>query len=300
MKTFTKTLALATGLTLGLAAPFAQADAITPLTTADMTSATFNSMFQPISSDPVMSSPFTYQGSPSSGNVVSQVFQGTGTAAGLYAYAYQYDLNPTSTDSDNAPVDLKGTSWKFNSTPILSDLTGTGTKVGAYTITDGAIGGIGTPGTQKPTELDWEPKTSSGSLLATYFDKNQQIPALQGGTNSATFVVLTNQPPTQKFVSILGSNPIDPTSSLTSTYSPQNGQYRAGPRARAGHDPGLGRHDGGHRPGASGPQGPPRPRLSWATIRRPGLGSRERRTRMRRCQKPLAKARGFGALRGFR
>jgi hypothetical protein len=228
MKTFTKTLALATGLTLGLAAPFAQADAITPLTTANMPSATFNSMFQPISGDPVISSPFKYEGSPSSGNVVSQAFQGTGAAAGLYAYAYQYNLNNV-TDSDNAPVDLKGTSWKFNSTPILSDLAGTGTKVGAYTITDGAIGGIGTPGTQKPTELDWEPNTSSGSLLATYFDKNHQIPALQGGTNSATFVVLTNQPPTQKFVSILGSNPIDSTSALTTAFSPQNGLIEPAP-----------------------------------------------------------------------
>ena len=228
MKTFTKTLALATGLTLGLAAPFVRADAITPLTTENLPSATFNSLFQPISGDSVISSPFTYQGSPASGNVVSQVFQGTGPAAGQYAYAYQYDLNNV-TDSDNSPVDLKGTSWKFNSTPTLTDLAGTGTKVGAYTITDGAIGGIGAPGTQKPTELDWEPKTSSGSLLATYFDKNQGIPALQAGNNSATFVVLTNQAPTQKFVSIMASNPIDPSSSLTSAYSPVNGLIEPAP-----------------------------------------------------------------------
>jgi hypothetical protein len=233
MKTFTKTLALATGLTLGLAAPFAQADAITPLNTADMTSDTFNSLFTPIGNP--MSSPFTYQGSQgSSGSVVSQVFQGTGANANLYAYAYQYGLNNV-TDSDNAPVDLKGTSWKFNSTPILTDLTHTGTQVGAYTITSnpdgtgGTIGGIGASGTQKPTELDWEPNTSSGSLLATYFDKNHQIPALQGGANSATFVVLTNQSPTQKFVSILGTNPIDPTSPLTTTFSPQNGLIEPAP-----------------------------------------------------------------------
>ncbi len=230
MKTFTKTLALATGLTLGLAAPFAQADAITSLTTADLPSATFNSLFQPISSDPVMSSPFKYESSSSSGNVVSQAFQGMGAASGLYAYAYQYNLNKV-TDSDNALVDLKGASWKFNSTPVLSDFTGTGTKVGAYTITDGAIGGIGAPpiGAQKPTELLWAPNTTSGSLLATYFDKDHQIAALQGGDHSATFVVLTNQPPTQKFVSILGSNPIDPSSSLTTTVSPQDGLIQPAP-----------------------------------------------------------------------
>ncbi|MBV8268628.1 MAG: PEP-CTERM sorting domain-containing protein, partial [Planctomycetaceae bacterium] len=66
-------------------------------------------------------------------------------------------------------------------------------------------------------------------LLATYFDKNQGIPALQAGNNSATFAVLTNQAPTQKFVSILGTNPIDPASPLTTTFSPQNGSVEPAP-----------------------------------------------------------------------
>jgi hypothetical protein len=231
MKTFTKTLALATGLTLGLAAPFAQADPIDPLPIADIPSATFNKLFQPMSNNQVMASPFTFegsQGSPTSGNVVSQVFQGGGPAAGLYAYAYQYDLN-NAKDSDNALVDIKATSWKFNATPALSDLTNTGTKVGAYAITDGAIGGIVAPGTQKPTELNFEPNTSSGSLLATYFDKTQKIPALQGGRNSATFVVLADQPPTTKFVSILGTNPVTSASPLTTAFSPQNGNLEPVP-----------------------------------------------------------------------
>jgi hypothetical protein len=209
-----------------------------------MSSTTFDGLFTAMPNAPVISSPFTFQGSqgsPTSGNVVSQVFKGTGDAANLYAYAYQYDLN-NATDSDNAPVDLKGTSWKFNSTPILSnvtntgtftsDLTSTGNTVGAYTIKTGdVIGGLGMSGAQKPSELDWETNAKSGSLLATYFDKTQGISALQGGSNSATFVVLTNQLPTQtgKNVSILGSNPIDPTSPLTSTYSPQNGLIQPAP-----------------------------------------------------------------------
>ena len=68
------------------------------------------------------------------------------------------------------------------------------------------------PGTQTPTELDWEPNTDIRLAPGQYFDKTNQVPSLQAGTNSATFVVLTNQPPTQKFVSILGSDPIDPNS----------------------------------------------------------------------------------------
>ncbi len=228
MNKFTLTLALATGLTLGLAAPFAQADTITSLNTGDMSAATFNSLFQQIDGAPALSSPFQYQGNQISGHVVSQAFKGTGEATGLYAYGYQYDLNNV-TDSDNAPVDLKATSLKFSSTPILTDLTHSGVKVGAYAITDGAAGGIDVPGTQKPSELDWESNKTSGSLLATYFNKDNQIPSLPAGAHSATFVVLTDQPPTQKFVGILGSDPIEPNSPLTTTYAPLNGTIEPRP-----------------------------------------------------------------------
>ena len=65
--------------------------------------------------------------------------------------------------------------------------------------------------------------------MATYFDKDNQIPRSRPAHNSATFVVLTNQPPTQKFVSILSSSPIDPTSPLTTVYSPQDGLIEPAP-----------------------------------------------------------------------
>jgi len=229
MNTFTRSLALATGLALGLAAPSARADVIQSLEMADMSSAQFNSLFQPIDSAPLLSSSFKYADAPVSGAVLSQVFQGTGAAAGMNAYAYQYALNNVS-DGDHVPVDLRGTTWKFNDTPVGSDLTGVGHNVYAYTIKDGAVGGIGAPvaapgqGIIAPTQLNWEPNTSTGSLLATYFDANKQVPALLAGAHSATFVVLSEQPPTQKFVGILGSNPIDPSSPLTTTYSVDGGK----------------------------------------------------------------------------
>lgn len=228
MNKLATSLALAVGLAVGLAAPTARADAIQSLTMANMSAAQFNSLFTPIANDPVLSSPFTYQGAPVSGAVLSQVEQGTGAAAGLYAYMYQYALNPVN-DSDGSPVDLKGASWKFNATPVGSDFTGTGHNVYAYTISDGAIGGLHAPvaapgqGILSPTQLNWEPNAKSGSLLATYFDSTKQIPALEAGATSAAFVVLSTQPPTQKFVGILGSNPIDPNTALTTTYAANGG-----------------------------------------------------------------------------
>jgi hypothetical protein len=221
-------VALATGLALSLAGSPARADAIQSLSMADMSASQFNSLFTPIDTAPVLSSSFKYADAPVSGTVNSQVFQGTGAAAGLYAYAYQYALNNVA-DGDNTPVDLRGTSWKFNATPVGSDLTNTGQNAFAYTIKDGAVGGLAAPvaaagqGILSPTQLNWLPNTSTGSLLATYFDSAHGLPALQAGATSATFVVLSDKPFTQKFVGVLGSNPIDPQSSLTSAYSATGG-----------------------------------------------------------------------------
>jgi hypothetical protein len=227
-------VALATGLALSLAGSSARADAIQSLSMADMSASQFNSLFTPIDTAPVLSSPFKYADAPVSGTVNSQVFQGTGAAAGLYAYAYQYALNNVA-DGDNTPVDLRGTSWKFNATPVGSDFTNTGQNVYAYSIKDGAVGGLGAPvaapgqGILSPSGLNWLPSTSTGSLLATYFDSSKDLPALKAGATSATFVVLSDQPFTQKFVGILGSNPIDPQSSLTSAYAATGGTIQPVP-----------------------------------------------------------------------
>jgi hypothetical protein len=238
-------LALAAGLTMGLAATTARAASIDSLNLADMSASQFNSLFKPIAADPVLSSPFTYYGAPESGSVVSQVFAGTGSAQGLYAYAYQYDLNNVS-DSNNTPIDLRGTSWGFNSTPVGTKLTtdSSGNVTGftqnpagayAYAITDGAVGGIGASvaaagqSILKPTQLNWEPNTNSGSLLATYFDPTTNVPALQAGAHSATFVVLTSTPPTTTLTGILGSAPLAPGSTLVPTYAASLGDVKPHP-----------------------------------------------------------------------
>jgi hypothetical protein len=197
----------------------------------DMSAAQFNSLFKPIDDAPVLSSAFKYADAPLSGTVNSQVFQGTGAAEGLYAYAYQYALNNVA-DGDNTPVDLRGSSWKFNATPVGSDFTGVGHDIYGYTIKDGAVGGIGAPvaapgqGILSPSQLNWLPNTTTGSLLATYFDTTNGTPALQAGARSATFVVLSDKPFTQKFVGILGSNPIDPESPLTTAYAATGGKIQ--------------------------------------------------------------------------
>jgi len=226
MNKFTLTLALATGLTLGLAAPFARAadiPSIHSLSLGSMTADDFNKSFHSIEGTPAMSSPFRFAGtSGPSGVVMSQVFKGTGKYAGEYAYAYQYDLNSGSSTANQAldpkspptPLDLKGASWQFNATPFNS----------AYVISPGGtIGGIGASGDRAPSQLNWETNTSTGSLLATYFDPIKSTTALQGGQHSATFVVLSNQPFVQSYVGILGTNPIDPKAPLTTTFAANGG-----------------------------------------------------------------------------
>ncbi len=225
MNKLIRPLALAAGLTLGLAAPSARADSIQSLKIADLSASTFNTLFTPIANAPAISSPFTYAGSNGpSGTVLSQVFQGTGAEAGLYAYAFQYTLNNT-TASGSVPVDLKATSTPFNATPVGTDLTNSGSTNYVYAISNGAVGGIGAPtagngqSILKPTDVYWSPNTNTGSLLTTYFDPANQISALQAGAHSATFVVLSTQPFTTGNVAILGSTPIDPGSALTTTYT---------------------------------------------------------------------------------
>lgn len=224
-------VALATGLAFSLTGSTARADAIQSLSMTDMSASQFNSLFKPIDTAPVLASSFKFADAPQSGTVYSQVLEGTGAAEGLYAYAYQYALNNVA-DGDNTPVDLRGTSWKFNATPVGTDFTNTGSPVYGYTIKDGAVGGIGAPvaapgqGILSPSQLNWLPNTTTGSLLATYFDTAQGTPALQAGARSATFVVLSDKPFTQKFVGILGSNPIDPESPLTSAYAATGGDIK--------------------------------------------------------------------------
>src|SRR4051812_30609908 len=234
MNRFTLPLALATGLAVGLAAPSSRAAVIQALNTPEMSSAQFSSLFQPRSDAPVKTSSFTYLGAPTSGVMQSQVFEGTGAAAGLYAYAYQLGVNNVS-DSDGNLVNLQSASWKFNATPVGSDFLHQGHNSYSYVVKDGPVGNMSTPVAAPgqtvlgPASLSWQPGTNVGSLVASFVDPAAQVPALNAGGNSATFVVITDHPFTTQPVNIQSPNPIDPKSTLTETYSATGGAIQPVP-----------------------------------------------------------------------
>src|SRR5258708_2121083 len=98
MNKFMLAFALGTGLTLSLAAPPVKAaPIINTLATPSISASEFNSDFTPISNAPAMKSNFQlYNASnPVTGVMQSEVLQGTGEFAGLYAYAYQVSVSPT-------------------------------------------------------------------------------------------------------------------------------------------------------------------------------------------------------------
>lgn len=217
-------LALGTGFTLGSAvlAPARTHAAATSTTTAtpvvqelssqNISASQFNSLFKPIDNAPPLVSGFQFMGSPSSGTVRSQVFQGqAGTAAeGLTAYAYQVSVNNVSSDLGE-PVSVQAASWQFNSTPMASNLTGTSTY--SYNITDGAVGGLTVPqagtdsGIRSVSSLSWKPGDKIGSLIADFVDPSATTGPLKTGADSATFVVISSEKFTQKFAGILSENP---------------------------------------------------------------------------------------------
>lgn len=225
-------LALGIGLTLSLAAPSAQADPmVQQLATPNMSASTFSSLFDPKPDAPAMTSNFQFLGAPVSGVMESQVFQGkAGTAAaGLNAYAYQLGVNSVSDNSGN-PVNVQSASWKFNATPLGTNfIDNTKNSYYAYAVTDGQVGNLrlpqAAPGQQilSPASLAWEPNNKVGSLVASYVDPANHVPALNAGGNSATFLVITDKPFSQQFVNIQSANPIDPKSDLTTAYAAVDG-----------------------------------------------------------------------------
>jgi hypothetical protein len=229
MNTFKVAFALGTGLTLSLAAPSLKADPmINTLATPTISASQFNSEFSPITGAPALQSNFElYNASnPVTGVIQSQVEQGTGQFAGLYAYIYQVSVSPNTTDkTTTAPVHLDGTSFIFNGTPVNTDLTGGGTKSSAWLVTGGAAGSLGAPlnGTTPvaPDSLSWQANQSgtklSGTLRANFVNTGNNVPPLSSGNDSATFVVLTNQPYAQNFVNLTSNTP--QTGGLTAVYS---------------------------------------------------------------------------------
>jgi hypothetical protein len=228
MNKFTLAFALGTGLTLSLAAPVKADPIINTLSTPSITASQFNTDFTPLSNAPAMTSNFQlYNASnPVTGVLQSEVFQGSGKFAGLNAYAYQVSISPNTTDNTTgAPVHLDGTSFVFNGTPIKADLAGSGTSSAAYLVTGGTVGNMVAPlnGTTPitPDSVSWQSDQTgsklSGTLRANFVNTSTNVPPLTSGNDSATFVILTNQPFAQNFVNLTSNTP--QTGGLTSVYA---------------------------------------------------------------------------------
>jgi hypothetical protein len=228
MNKFTLALALGAGLTLSLAAPPVKADPIiNTLATPSISASDFNAIFKPIDGAPAMQSNFQlYNASnPVTGVMQSQVLKGTGQYSDLYAYAYQVSISPNTTDPAGAPIHLDGTSFVFNGSPIMADLTGSGTSSSAYLVTGGTVGGMAAPlnGTTgiAPDSLSWQAdkvgESFTGTLRANFVNTGTDTPPLNSGGDSATFVVLSNQPFDKNFVNLTSNTP--QTGDLTSVYA---------------------------------------------------------------------------------
>jgi len=232
MNKFTYALALGAGLVLSLAGPSAHASAIQDLKPTPLSADQFNSNFTPISGVNNVNQPFSFVNTPSSaGTVGSQVFQGTGKEAGIYAYAYQVDVNNVK-DSTNQPIGVNSTAMYFNDTPSVQSLV-SGTKSAVYVV-NGAIGGMNAPtlmggtGLDKDTPLStpshvfWQPGTTTGSLSFQYLDAKSNSGPLMGGTNSGTMVVLSTQAPSSSQLYVSLQSP-DPQNGYPQVYSPKTG-----------------------------------------------------------------------------
>jgi hypothetical protein len=226
MNKFTYALALGAGLVLNVAAPIAQADPIVQtLSPTTMSAAQFNSLFTP--STTVLTSPYAFMNTPNAGVVESQVFTGTGPAAGLYAYAYQFGVSNVQDLSITQPTSVNSASTLFNATPIGTDFTHTGKDTFAYVITNGQVGGIdlpkAAPGSvvQTPSSIAWLPSSTTGSLTFQYLNPTTSTGPLGAGAVSGTVVVLSTNPFTQHYVSL--QNP-EPQTVYPVAYSPTNGK----------------------------------------------------------------------------
>jgi hypothetical protein len=224
MNKITYALALGAGLALSLAGPNAQADPIVQtLTPTSMSASMFNSLYTP--STTVLTSGYDFMNTPNAGVVESQVFTGTGAAAGTYAYAYQFGVNNAQDTSIQQLTSVNSASMLFNATPVGTNFAGTGTTY-AYVVTNGQVGGINLPQAapgsviQTPSSIAWLPSSTTGSLTFQYLNPNTNTGPLAAGATSGTVVVISTQPFTQQFVSL--QNP-EPQTLYPKAYSPTGG-----------------------------------------------------------------------------
>lgn len=220
-----KKFAIALALGVCLTAPNAQAAALyTTLGTKAIDASTFNNDFTAVNS--AVLSPFKYAGSNTdSGLIESQVFKFNGkTTDGnpLYAYAYQVAVSPTAAGGDPPHVD--SLSFKFNAT----GLGGSPGSTYGYIVSNGKVGDLNLSGTQTPTSLTLQPDATTGYIRAQYVDANGNVPPIGAGQNSATFVLLSKQPPSDILPTVNVGGP-EATVSLQKAYVPKAGVIEPAP-----------------------------------------------------------------------
>jgi len=226
-------LAVGAGLVLSAASPTAHAAPIVQnLAAPEISAAQFNSLFKPIDGVAPLTSAYQFMGTPVTGIVESQVLEGTGAFAGLYAYAYQFGVNKVS-DVSGEPTSVNSASLQFNATPALADLLnngGPGSSV--FVVTDGKVGNLDLPAAapgsiiQTPTSIAWQPGSQTGALTFQYLDPTKDKGPLGAGATSGTIVVLTSQPYTTKPVSVQNANP---QITYPAAYSAQGGPIQEVP-----------------------------------------------------------------------
>ena len=125
-------------------------------------------------------------------------------------------------NAQGEPTHVDGASWQFNATPTGTKFAGKGTTY-AYAVTNGAVGNLAAPSTGATAPpVSWQPGQNIGSLLANFADSASGFKPLAAGQTSATFVVLSTQPPSSNFqyAGVLSSNP---QPSAPAVYSPSAG-----------------------------------------------------------------------------
>ena len=166
----------------------------------------------------------------------------------------------TSRTTNGQPTSVNSATLAFNATPTPASFTTGGTPSSVYVVTDGQVGGINLPQAapgsviQTPTSVAWMPGSKTGALTFQYLDATQNTGPLQAGANSATIVVLTNQPYTTQPVSLQNA---DPQIHLSHGLLGPGGYDPGGPRSRARDRAGMGGDDRGRGSGPACPQEPP-------------------------------------------
>lgn len=224
--------ALALGAGLALAQAASAAPIVQQLDSPELSASTFNSLFKPIADAPPITAGYQFMHTPITGVVQSQVFEGTGAAAGLYAYAYQFGVNNVA-DADGQSTSVNSASLTFNSTPRPAELLGAGGPNSAvYVVKDGQVGSMGLPAAapgsviQAPASIAWLPGDKTGALTFQYMDPTAKSDPLGAGATSGTIIVLTTEKWTNKPVSLQNANP---QITYPSAYSSEGGPIQQVP-----------------------------------------------------------------------